>query len=597
MATESASRVDVLVVGAGPTGLVMAAGLRRYGLSVRIIDKAAGPTVWSKAQVIQARTLELLEQMGIAERFLIRGQRLHTLSMYTRDGKRLFKVEIGEVDSAYPFMLSLPQRDTEELLIEYLSELGIAVERQVRLSDLRQSETEVTAQLLHTPSDQSGSPRAESRELVRAAYVVGCDGTHSTVRSLLGVDFVGETYLRRILHADVRIDWSLQHAEDEVVGMVSESGPLGAFPLPPRPNQQGERRYRLVAFDAGLAPTQENFQYLLQTRGPIGAQLSAPSWMTEHSVHCRLAARFAVGRVFLAGDAAHTHSPVTGHGMNTGMQDAFNLAWKLALVHKGLGKSVLLDSYEAERMPVARQLLQTTDNATRGLQSFLSLHSSLGQLLRNHLLHFVSEVGIVQQRISRNLTMLDVSYCASPVVDEQFTARAVPLMNAGDVETPWRLHDWVAVEHAPFAGERARDSHLYSQADRHAARRHQVLPGPQHKLLLFAGDCADQDGLRRLAATLKAVGSGFGRIVQPLLIAVHDPRRGSTGAAGWRALLPQLSGSPACPLLIDHGGVLHRRYTAYQDSVFLIRPDGYVGYRGQPADPESLLRYLSQLFV
>jgi len=108
MATESASRVDVLVVGAGPTGLVMAAGLRRYGLSVRIIDKAAGPTVWSKAQVIQARTLELLEQMGIAERFLIRGQRLHTLSMYTRDGKRLFKVEIGEVDSAYPFMLSLP---------------------------------------------------------------------------------------------------------------------------------------------------------------------------------------------------------------------------------------------------------------------------------------------------------------------------------------------------------------------------------------------------------------------------------------------------------------------------------------------------------
>ena len=164
---------------------------------------------------------------------------------------------------------------------------------------------------------------------------------------------------------------------------------------------------------------------LLQTRGPVGAQVSAPSWMTEHSVQCRLAARFAVGRVFLAGDAAHTHSPVTGHGMNAGMQDAFNLAWKLALVHKGLGRPVLLDSYEAERMPVARQLLQTTDSVTRGLQSFLSLHGSLGQLLRNHLLHFVSELGIVQQRISRNLTMLDVSYCTSPVVGEQFTARAV----------------------------------------------------------------------------------------------------------------------------------------------------------------------------
>lgn len=598
MAAGAPSRLDVLVVGAGPTGLVLAAELHRHGLSVRIVDKAAGPTVWSKAQAIQARTLELLEQLGIVDRFLMRGQLLHTLSMYTRDGKRLFKVEIGDIDSAYPFMLSLPQRDTEELLIEYLQELGITVERHVRLSDLKQSETEVTAQLIHTSAaDRPGSPRPESQEQVRAAYVVGCDGSHSTVRSLLGIDFVGSTYLRRILHADVRIDWPLQHAENEVVGMVSEAGPLGAFPLPPRPEQPDERRYRLVAFDAGLAPTLENFQYLLQTRGPVGAQLSAPLWMTEHSVQCRLAGRFADGRVFLAGDAAHTHSPVTGHGMNAGMQDAFNLAWKLALVHKGLGKPVLLDSYEAERMPVARQLLQTTDSVTRGLQSWLSLHGSLGQLLRNHLLHFVSELGIVQQRISRNLTMLDVSYCASPVVHEQFTARALPLMNVGDVEAPWRLHDWVAVADGPAAGERARDFQLYSQADQQTLRLRQVLPGPQHKLLLFAGDGSNQEGMRRLAATLAAVGSDFGRIMQPLLIAVHDPSRGHIGASAVRALFPQVPGLPACPLLLDPGGVLHRRYTAYQDSVFLIRPDGYVGYRGQPADPEPLLLYLCQLFV
>lgn len=598
MATDVSSRLDVLVVGAGPTGLVLAAELCRHGLSVRIVDKAAGPTVWSKAQTIQARTLELLEQMGIVDRFLTRGRLLHTLSMYTRDGKRLFQVEIKDVDSTYPFMLSLPQRDTEEMLIQYLNELGISVERQVRVSELKQSETEVTVQLIHSSApDQPGSPRAESQELVRAAYVVGCDGTHSTVRSLLGIDFVGSTYLRRILHADVRIDWPLQHADNEVVGLVSEAGPLGAFPLPSRPDQPGERRYRLVAFDAGLAPTLENFQYLLQTRGPVGAQVSAPTWMAEHSVHCRLAARFAVGRAFLAGDAAHTHSPVTGHGMNTGMQDAFNLAWKLALVSKGLGKSVLLDSYEAERMPVARQLLQTTDSVTRGLQSWLSLHGSLGQLLRNHLLHFVSELGIVQQRISRNLTMLDVSYCTSSVVAEQFTARAVPLMNAGDIEAPWRLHDWVAVEAGPAAGERARGLHLYSPLDQQTIRLRQLLRSPQHKLLLFAGDCTNQESRQRLAATLAAVGSSFGSIVQPLLIAVHDPSMGHSSKMEAEALLAQIPGPPTCPLLLDPGGVLHRRYTAYRDSVFLIRPDGYVGYRGQPADPEPLMRYLGQLFV
>lgn len=565
-ASKVISRPDVIVVGAGPSGLLLACELVRHGLGVRIIDQGQGPSQWSKAQVLQTRTLELLEFMGILAQFRERGRPMHALSLYDREMARIFHIGVGELGSTYPFMLSLPQRDIEFLLLMHLTRMGVEVEYQRSLLDLTQNERGVSARVQRLGSDE--------HDVIDADWLVGCDGAHSAVRSALGLCFCASVYQQQVIQADVRIDWPLQHPDDEVLGLVSEHGYLGAFPL-------GEQRYRLMAFNTGKAPTLQNFQLLMAACGPEGAQVSDPSWMIEFHVDCRMVSKFRVGRVFLAGDAAHIHSPASGQGMNIGMQDAYNLAWKLALFHKGLGREVFLDSYQAERAPASAALLARLSAASEHPDELLPFHDPMSQVMRNHLLQFIAEIGVVERKVSRNLSLLDAGYRASPVIHQDPVMHDAAEHRAG---RPSWLRDHPQYHGGPMPGERAFDGPVLHVGGKQASRLFQLIGEPQHLLLLFTGSVETAAGYSRLVDIGERVCDLYPRQVLVYLVQV-DPHPVEPPLHLWQG-----------PMLFDRDGALHSIYDAGGDCLYLIRPDGYISYRSQPAELQNLEEYLRRVF-
>ncbi|MEO8440206.1 MAG: FAD-dependent monooxygenase, partial [Spartobacteria bacterium] len=342
-----------LVIGAGPVGLTMATELARHGARCRIIDSAPEPSQTSKALAIFPRTLETFATMGIAERFLAAGHRLHGLSLHHRR-EQIGQVDFTSVMSTFPFALGLPQAETERLLTEHLTSHGVSVERGVALQSFTQTSDFVRAILRHPDGRE---------ETVEASWLIGCDGAHSTTRHLLGMDFEGTQYDESFILADVRLETVL--ARDRVHLFLGDDGVLGVIPF-------SENFWRIVANippdsrDQSLPEvTLEEVQAMLERRGPPELQAHDPIWLSRFHISHRKVRQFRQLRVFLAGDAAHIHSPAGGQGMNTGIQDAFNLAWKLALVVRGCAPAQLLGSYHNEREPVAREVLNLTDRITR----------------------------------------------------------------------------------------------------------------------------------------------------------------------------------------------------------------------------------------
>ena len=350
-------KVDALIVGAGPVGLTMAAELQRYGLSIRVVDKDSGRTDKSKAIAVWARTLELLDRTGagVTQRFIDAGLKAAYTNIFA-SGEQIAHVELSSVDTPYKYILLIQQSETERLLEEHLAGLGARVERQVELKTFEQSSDVVTCTLAHADG---------SEETVEASWLIGCDGAHSTVRHQLGMSFEGSTMLTDFVLADLHID-GMQGAPAGNIYWHAE-GMLAVFPL-------GGTRYRVIA-DMGKSasqtigehrvPTLEEVQRILDVRGPKGLVASNAVWMSSFAINERKVADYRAQRVFLAGDAAHVHSPAGGQGMNTGMQDAFNLAWKLALASRGLcAAEPLLASYSLERSAVAKMVLEQTGRTT-----------------------------------------------------------------------------------------------------------------------------------------------------------------------------------------------------------------------------------------
>ena len=568
----SVAALDVLVVGAGPVGVTIACELIRHGLSCRIIDVNEHPSLYSKAQVIHTRTLEILEDMGVIAPFLAQGRVLHGVSIYTPDMKRIAHMPFAleSIETRYPHSLSISQRETESLLIAHLEQLGGKVERQVKLENFSQTDDQVMATLLH-PSGQ--------KEELKTSWLIGCDGAHSTVRKVLQMPFEGTTYEQRIIQADVRIDWELQHGDDEVIGFLGMHGVLGIFPLP------GPHRYRMLTFldpEEPLEVKLETFAHLLATRGPQGARVSDPAWMVDFRFHRRMVPRYRSGRVFLAGDAAHIHSPAGGQGMNTGMQDSYNLAWKLALCHRGVAHPSLLDSYHAERHPVAAATLRTTDALTRRASSLFALRHPIAVELREHLVKFITGLEMLQHRAARALSMLEVAYPDSPIVAEDRTSALAASIGIDPRKESPTFSDWLDFGHGPTPGERAIDAALPGPHPG-AQRLFDIVRGTQHTLLLFDGAAATEEGYRRFADIDAKVRERYDRYIKVYIVV---PRESAP-----TELLPQSS------ILFDSEGELHRRYGARSECLFLLRPDKYVAYRGQPADADKLFSYLKRIFI
>jgi 2-polyprenyl-6-methoxyphenol hydroxylase-like FAD-dependent oxidoreductase len=392
-------KTQVTIVGAGPVGLTMAAELARYGVSVRIFDRATQRTDKSKAVVLWSRTLELLDRSGCADAFAAAGNRIEAANIIA-DSRVIGHINISEVDSSYPFALALPQSDTERLLEEHLGRLGVSVERQKELSSFHQNENGVTA-ILRSPVGKE--------EVIETDWLIGCDGAHSAVRHGLGLSFLGDTLQSEYILADLGVA-GYPLPTTEMATYWHEDGVLLIIPL-------SATRFRVIA-DLGpsndsrpATPTLDEVQAIMDRRGPGGMSASDPIWLSGFRINERKVSSYRSGRVFLAGDAAHVHSPAGGQGMNTGMQDAFNLAWKLAFVCRGEATGTLLDSYSVERSAIADQVIKAAGQLTR----VASLRNRTAQTVRNLFGWLMLGLAPVRKAMVDAMTEISIGYDHSPL--------------------------------------------------------------------------------------------------------------------------------------------------------------------------------------
>ncbi len=541
MQKTPASTTDVLIVGAGPTGLTAATLLARYGVNFRIVDKNERPAQKSKALGVQARTLELWDKLGMAEGAVERGQALRALNLITKGtlekgGKPFMALgRDGKEVSPYPYLLIHEQNKTEKMLLDDLEQHAgpngaYGVERSTSVVSLGQTSEGVAVTLRFDDG---------ARELVRARYLIAADGASSFVRKTLGLEFGGATYADPLFVADVDMTWSLDR--DKFYAQVPRQGMLTFFPM--RGDGYSESQYRII----GRIPkawedreiTDDDIQNLLDEHSVVKANINHTRWVSKYRIHRRMTQEFRAGRIFLAGDAAHIHSPAGGQGMNTGIQDAWNVAWKLALVVKGQADEALLTSYESERIPVAKMVLNGSDKGF----SFIGSPNLFLHLLRSTLLPRLTSLASREslgKGVFKLLSQTWINYRKSPVVDGDSGARRA---RPGD-RAPYAHFD---------GGDHAGES-IFS-----------LLKGVEHHLLFFEGKRSDADFESRV------------REVETVSSRVRiDPK----------------------PVKVYADNVaLHEAYDVKAPTVFLIRPDGHIGYRGALSEPAALMRYLRQVYT
>jgi len=499
------SRPEVLIVGAGPTGLVLALWLARAGTPFRLIDKNSGPGQASRAMAVQARTLEFYRQLGIADEVVAAGFRLDRLHLRNRS-REIAVAPLGDVGrgiSPFPFALSLPQDDHERLLTERLREAGHAVEWDTELVGFSQQGDGVSASLRKPDGEESWA----------GAYLCGCDGAHSAVREGLGVGFPGGTYDQRFYVADAEADgpWS----DRDITAYIAERTFCLAFPV----RERGMFRFIGVVPEPLQGRDDLTFEDL---RGEVeqvtGTRVTRVNWFSVYRVHHRVAEHFRDGRVFLSGDAGHVHSPAGGQGMNTGIGDAVNLAWKLAAVVGGKADPVVLASYEAERMPFAQSLVRTTDRVFeaavgRGLFSRL-----VRSVFAPTILPFALRFAAARRAQFRLVSQTRITYRGSPLCDG----------SAGDVHAGDRL-PWVeGLDNFAPLTSMGWQVHVYGEAS---------------------------SGIRAFAASVN--------------LPLHEwPWTREAGKAGLA-----------------------------RDAVYLVRPDGHVGFASREPETEALQGYLARFGI
>jgi 2-polyprenyl-6-methoxyphenol hydroxylase-like FAD-dependent oxidoreductase len=496
--------------------------------------------MYSKAVAIQARTLETLTLMGCADEFLARGHRLVAGNVYS-NGKHIIRLSFDGLDTPYPYILTLPQPETERILESVAASHGVQVERGVTLTTLAQDDVGVTATLARADG---------SSETVRCAWLAGCDGARSTVREQVGVPFEGHTYPQTFALADLDIAWDLP---DDTAQVFTERGALcGIFPF-------GGNRCRVV-IDEPPWPEDHpaslgEWQALVEQRSGTRATLSTLRWTTTFHVNSRMVKQLRTGRVFLAGDAAHIHSPAGGQGMNTGIQDAVNLAWKIGLVRRGVA-SALLDSYERERFPVERGVLRQTDF----LINLVGAHGGMAAVLRDHVAPVVSRLGVVQRNAGRLVSEIAIRYHGSEIVEDH-------LLHGG-----------------PGAGDRAPDA-LARVVDGRVARILDLCARREHTLLvLLAADAhVDAHALRASLLTERVP-----EILRPVIVPIAI-----TDIEG------ELPVPPHDDCAVRTPRTLRDEYGDTRPSMYLIRPDGYVAFRAtmDVGGEAALCRYLERLVL
>jgi 2-polyprenyl-6-methoxyphenol hydroxylase-like FAD-dependent oxidoreductase len=529
----------VLIVGAGPVGLTMAAALTHQGINVRLIDKSPSASDKSKALVLWCRSLELLNGLGLAQTFVAHGMKLGGGSIYA-DGKRVVHLDLTSDESPFGFPLMIPQNLTEQLLTEHLASAGIHVQRQVELVTF----TETADAVRCTLRDGAGV-----QEVIETPFLLGCDGAHSTVRHTMGVQFTGSTEPNNWMLADVHIDGPL--ARDEVSVYWHSKGVVAFFPI-------DGTRTRMIA-DMGpvddSAPvkglTLEQVQSIVDERGPSGLSLSDPIWLAYFHINERKVSDYRKGRVMLCGDAAHIHSPAGGQGMNTGMQDAFNLAWKLALILRGQGKAdTLLHSYSRERSEVGDQVLKNAQRFT----TVATLSLPIERWLRNHIAPLLGALPIFREKIRDDWFELSINYRHSVLSQD--------LSHVGG------LH----------AGDRMCDAPLSRLPDHQPSTLFDQLDASRHTLVLLPG-AGDTQSVSDSIAIAAEAAVAFPNILSTHLVLLSDAD-------------VAVDSNLEISRWIDVTGRLYDKLHSVHPMLVLIRPDGYIGFRAQTGQRDALLKYM-----
>jgi 2-polyprenyl-6-methoxyphenol hydroxylase-like FAD-dependent oxidoreductase len=533
--------IDVLIVGAGPGGLALASLLACYDVNLRIIESDPGPTTQSRATLIHVRTLELLNKLDIAEQMIAEGVKISNLDLMTH-GKLvaqypLVPPTLQETNpTPFPYALALPQGRTQQLLLDFLARQKKEVEWQKSLLSFTQAPAQVSAVVGHADGQE---------EIIDARWLVGADGAKSVVRHQLGVPFEGGTYEQTAFLADVDLDANLPR--DRQTLNLAHGGFVGILPLP------SGASYRLFG---ALSPAfAARFQGAEGSTLPLGdlqrwfdqyfmldARITRLYWATIYRLHSRLADSFQGGRALLVGDAAHIHSPAGGQGLNLAIGDAFNLAWKLALTLKGQVHPCVLESYEKERLPTARAVLKGAD---RGFEIEASTNLVVEQF-RLHVLPVLIQV-LKHSRVFTMLfyslfTQIWISYPHSPIVAGVPTSKRIPGAGA----------------RAPYDSVELGSDGEQGIVD--------LLKGPEHHLLWFEG-------------------LGNGQQEQP----------GDQSQV--QALLAHYRVAVRIHPIARRNIRLHRRYGADAPCFILVRPDGYVAYRGERRDLAGFKAYLERIFL
>jgi 2-polyprenyl-6-methoxyphenol hydroxylase-like FAD-dependent oxidoreductase len=547
--SATASAVDVLIVGAGPTGLALATQLHMFGTRFRIIDRSLDRAGESRALGVQARTLEILDSVGLGNTLVARGRRSARLVLHF-GARTIAAVQLGDIgptDTRFPFILFISQAETERLMGKHLVGSGVTIERGVELMQFDDRGTHVDC-VLRRPNG--------SEEQVRTGYLVGCDGAHSTVRKGAGFSFEGGSYPQDFVLGDVEADGPLEPRA--INSFVGSGGVAMFFPLGTpstwrviamRSADPGARQHDDPTLaDALTGPlTLEELQAIVAppTGGSVG--MHDPVWLTHFRLHHRQIEHYRSGCVFLAGDAAHIHSPVGAQGMNTGIQDAWNLGWKLALVARGMAEPDLLDSYEAERWPVGRFLLRYTDRFFAAFTRAMSA-GRLATWTREVIVPraFPLLLGCSRFRTTafRFVSELAIHYRKSPASRE-----GEPRVGTG-----------------PRAGDRLPDARL--TMDGHPVWLQEAVIGP-HLSLLLCGD-VNAWGVERIA-TLAARHDGLLRV-------------------------RYLSRQPGAGELLDKEGYTLAQLAGDGAAQYLVRPDGYIAFRCAGRGFNELERYMMKWF-
>ncbi|KAI1391406.1 FAD binding domain-containing protein [Hypoxylon trugodes] len=533
---------DVLIVGGGPTGLVLALELAAQKIPFRIIDKALSRSDKSRALVVQARSLELLNRHGVARGLQERGNTAHG-ARYCVNGKQVVRIQIGPetelLNTAFSNQKLISQEDTEYFLDECLAKYGFSVERGLEAKTIIQDADGVTVTL------SEGDEAAGKTSTVRAKFVVGCDGNRSVVREAAGLKFEGASYQQRFILADTYVDWAPDAPKNDAF-LCFGSGVCACFPL-----ANGMVR----VFGTGAIVTKregnphlEDFQSLVDRMMPVKGTLRDPFWLARFYLHHRGVDRYSNGRLFVAGDAAHVHSPVGGQGMNTGIQDAVNLGWKLAAVIRGERPLSFLESYHAERFPVGQTLLKTTDR----IFTFLSSTNPIFTFIRNFILPWILPWALgTPSRVMemlRAMSEFDITYRDGGIVG------TAPGLNGNKVRGGDRMLDGLV--EGPDG-----ETYLLNLVD-----------ATSYKLFLFSGvgvQAASEGDLHR--AETKFLENS------PVTVNVHavfdDKTHGQSG-------------------YIDVDAKLHRDLGFTQPTYVLLRPDSYIGHVGPLSALDGLVNWL-----